>query len=638
MDQSEILKPEQLDAAQKGHPKGLYVLFATEMWERFNYYGMRAVLVLFMTKALLFDKAFASNLYGSYTGLVYLTPLIGGFIADKYWGNRRSIVTGGILMALGELIMFGCASLYHTMPDISTFLFFTGLGFMISGNGFFKPNISSMVGQLYPKNDRRIDAAYTIFYMGINVGGALGPFICGFFGDTGNPADFKWAFLAGAIAMAIGVIVFIKFRDKYVRDQNGDLLGLTPANPDSKKVSPVLVYLGLFAFSALCVGMLYIDAKIVSYLSYLLMIAVIGIAVMIFTDKTLTKIEKKKISVIFIVAFFVLFFWSAFEQAGASLTFFAEEQTQRNLGFFTVPSSWFQSLNSIFVVAFAPIFAWLWIKLGKREPSAPTKMALGLLLLALGYLVIATGVKDVGAGIKVSMIYLIGMYAFHTWGELCLSPIGLSLVNKLSPLKLSSLLMAVWFLANAGANVLAGKLSSKYPEEEAKVAEYKVSPLVFTGSTINWKEVSNSKKNIQQWELSLVKKNAHSISPDSLVALSINAAQQAITIDTNKINRISPKKLSAEEVKKLQVAGETEGKFVLGTNAAQSEIYIIKGSDQNASVVEVYNLNPEKPTFMGYTIKNLYDFFMLFVVMAGIASLLLFFLTKWLQKTMNAKV
>ena len=212
-----------------GHPKGLYVLFATEMWERFNYYGMRAILVLFMTKALLFDKAFASNLYGSYTGLVYLTPLIGGYIADRYWGNKKSIITGGLMMALGEFILFFCATLYHTNEQLSTFLFFTGLGFMIAGNGFFKPNISSLVGQLYPKGDKRSDAAYTIFYMGINVGGALGPIVCGFLGDTGNPLDFKWAFFAGGIAMLLGVLVQILFQKKYVVAPDGKELGQVPA-------------------------------------------------------------------------------------------------------------------------------------------------------------------------------------------------------------------------------------------------------------------------------------------------------------------------------------------------------------------------------------------------------------------------
>lgn len=451
-------------SASKGHSKGLYVLFATEMWERFNYYGMRAILVLFMTKALLFDKVFASNLYGSYTSLVYLTPLIGGYIADRYWGNRMSIIAGGIIMAIGEFILFFCGHLYETAPQLSSLLFFSGLGFMIAGNGFFKPNISSLVGQLYPKGDRRIDAAYTIFYMGINVGGAIGPFVCGLVGDTGNPADFKWAFLAAGIGMTLSVIVQKLFHHKYVLNPEGKVLGLIPDNSPLITRKPVIAAGGLVLLSLLMIGLLYLDAKVVSYLTYLLIAAVIFIAFIIFSDKTLNGIEKERISVIFITAFFVIFFWSAFEQAGASLTFFAEEQTNRDLGFFVVPASFFQSLNSIFVVAFAPVFAWLWLKMGKREPSSPTKMAIGLLLLALGYLWIAFGVKDVQPGIKVSMIWLTGMYLLHTWGELSLSPIGLSLVNKLSPLKFASLLMAVWFLANAAANKLAGVLSALYPE------------------------------------------------------------------------------------------------------------------------------------------------------------------------------
>ncbi|MDE3234942.1 MAG: oligopeptide:H+ symporter [Bacteroidota bacterium] len=449
---------------RKSHPKGLYVLFATEMWERFNYYGMRAILVLFMTKALLFDKAFASNLYGSYTSLVYLTPLLGGYIADRYWGNRRSIIIGGIVMALGEFVLFFCGSTYAASPQFSSVLFYSGLGLMIAGNGFFKPNISSLVGQLYPKGDRRIDAAYTIFYMGINVGGAIGPFICGLVGDTGNPADFKWAFLAGGIGMLLGVLVQQFFHKKYVTDPDNKVLGLTPETSSAKWINPVSVVIGLVLLSGAMIGLLYIDLKVVSYLTYLLIASVLLIAFVVFSDTSLSKIDKQKIAVIFIVAFFVIFFWSAFEQAGASLTFFAEEQTKRDLGFYVVPASFFQSLNSIFVVSFAPLFAWLWLKMGKHEPSSPFKMAMGLFLLALGYLWIAFGVKNVQPGIKVSMIWLIGMYALHTWGELCLSPIGLSLVNKLAPLKFASLLMAVWFLANAAANKLAGVLSALYPD------------------------------------------------------------------------------------------------------------------------------------------------------------------------------
>lgn len=449
---------------QKGHPKGLYVLFATEMWERFNYYGMRAILVLFMTKALMFDKVFASNIYGSYTGLVYLTPLVGGYIADRYWGNKRSIILGGLVMAIGEFVLFFCGSMYQSNPELAALLFFTGLGLMIAGNGFFKPNISAMVGQLYPENDKRKDSAYTVFYMGINTGGAIGPFVCGFFGDTGNPADFKWAFLAAGIGMLLSVVVMHFFHNKYVVDHNKNILGLTPQDSPAATRKPLYVFLGLLIFSIISIGLIYVEANVFSYLFYLLLGSISLIAFLIFSDKTLSALEKKKVSVIFVVSFFVIFFWSAFEQAGASLTFFAEEQTNRTLGSYTIPSSFFQSLNSTFVVAFAPLFAWLWLKLGKYEPGSPAKMALGLFLLALGYLWIAFGVHNVASGVKVSMIWLTGMYALHTCGELCLSPIGLSLVNKLAPIKFASLLMAVWFTANAFANKFAGVLSGLYPD------------------------------------------------------------------------------------------------------------------------------------------------------------------------------
>jgi len=518
--------------SNQSHPKGLYILFATEMWERFNYYGMRAILVLFMTKALLFDKTFASQLYGSYTSLIYLTPLIGGFMADRYWGNNRSIIAGGITMALGELVLFFCATFHETNQALSSILFFSGLGLMIAGNGFFKPNISSLVGQLYPVGDRRIDPAYTIFYMGINVGGALGPFLCGLFGDTGNPADFKWAFLVAGIGMLTSVIVQKTFQDKYLVNQEGKKIGLAPEGIKAQWHNPVYMIIGLVIFSTTMIGLPYVDAKVFNYLFYLLIGSLFVILFIVFSDKSLSLIEKKKVAVIFVVSFFVVFFWSAFEQAGASLTFFADEQTDRTLGwsiplwiiyitsilliYFTftlykkaknnlsandrilrniiylllaaflvglvimnvnllqsqqsnlifneVPASFFQSLNSMYVVLFAPVFAWLWMKLGKYEPSSPTKMAIGLLLLAIGYLWIGAGVKDISPGMKVSMIWLAGLYMMHTWGELCLSPIGLSLVNKLAPVKLVSLMMAVWFLANAFANKLAGQFSALYPD------------------------------------------------------------------------------------------------------------------------------------------------------------------------------
>ncbi len=460
------------------HPKGLYVLFATEMWERFNYYGMRAILVLFLTKALLFDKVFASQVYGSYTGLVYLTPLLGGYIADRYWGNNKSIIVGGLVMAIGEFVLFFCGHFYENAA-IAMPLFYVGLGCMIAGNGFFKPNISSMVGQLYTKGDSKIDAAYTIFYMGINTGGAIGPFVCGFFGDTGNSGDFKWAFFAGGVAMILSVITQLIFQKKYLINPSGEAIGNVPKGaPAFFQKIPVMVGF-LFLLSLLTIAMVYVDIKVVSYFLWLLVGCISLIAFIIFTDKSLDLIEKKKVVVLFTVSFFVIFFWSAFEQAGASLTYFASENTQRDLGFFVVPSSFFQSLNSIFVVTLAPLVAWIWVKLGKREPSSPFKMAMGLMLLALGYLWIATGVNGVGAGVKVSMIWLIGMYMMHTFGELCLSPIGLSLFNKLAPVKFASLLMAVWFTANAFANKLAGVFSTLYPENGkiTSFAGYQISNL-----------------------------------------------------------------------------------------------------------------------------------------------------------------
>lgn len=470
---------------KQGHPKGLYLLFATEMWERFSYYGMRALFMLFMIKALLFDKDFASQIYGSYTGLVYLTPLLGGYIADKYWGNRRSIFWGGIVMALGQFFMFFSALNY---TDIATakYLMYLGLCALILGNGFFKPNISTMVGQLYEPHDTRKDSAYTIFYMGINIGAGLSPLWCGFVGDTGNPADFKWGFLSAGIGMLIGVVVFELLKNKYLSTPQGDQIGLVPkksalsesihlideTEPNSKKrlflsIAGVIFLFFLFSinFGSLSSSTLklFSDADWIGSAIY-----AIGISMPLFiiTDNSLNKVERLRILVIFIISFFVIFFWSAFEQAGASLTFFADEQTNRTIFGWEMPASYFQSFNAVFVVALAPIFALLWSLLGKRgvEPSSPVKQSIGLFLLSMGYLVIAFGVRGVDSHMKVSILWLTGLYFIHTMGELCLSPIGLSIVNKLAPVRFASLLMAVWFLSNAIANKFAGTLSGLYPE------------------------------------------------------------------------------------------------------------------------------------------------------------------------------
>ncbi|MBR7951475.1 peptide MFS transporter [Microvirga sp. STR05] len=483
-------------AASTGHPKGLYVLFATEMWERFSYYGMRALLALYMANALLFDKALTSRIYGDYTSLVYLTPLLGGYMADRYWGNRRSILIGGLMMALGQFSLFASASLYTpgqtAVSSAQMALFFLGLGMLIFGNGFFKPNISSMVGTLYPKGDSRIDAAYTIFYMGINLGAFFSPLVCGTLGEvydaSGNivPSEFKWGFLAAGIGMLIGSLTFELFKNKYVVGPEGAALGakpertvehspVVPVNTDSPVRTETIAQPATSFASQLpkLIGIfVVVYAAIAWFMNYdwigaLVFSAMVVMPMAVLSDASLTSREREKIYVILILSFFVIFFWGAFEQAGASLTFFAAEQTDRQLtASYSVPASYFQSANALFIIIFAPIFAIIWTVLGKRglEPSSPLKMSIGLMFLAVGYLIIAFGVKGVDASTKVSMFWLITMYLMHTFGELCLSPIGLALVNKLAPARFASLLMAVWFLATAAGNKFAGVLSGLYPE------------------------------------------------------------------------------------------------------------------------------------------------------------------------------
>lgn len=504
---------------QTGHPRGLYLLFFTEMWERFSYYGMRAILVLFLTKQLLMDKSFSSGIYGSYTGLVYLTPIIGGYFADRYWGNRKSIIIGGLIMAAGQFMLFASGQFD------SSFIMYMGLGLMVFGNGFFKPNISTMVGQLYPDNDRRLDSAYTIFYMGVNLGAFLAPLLCGWLGEN---IAFKWGFLAAGIGMLLSVASFQWLKNRFLLSPSGDQIGIEPnknrikegdsagnSKFDNKQLAAITAgSLLLFVIFYKLIGFDVFGAAIFAF--------AISIPATIILDPSLNPIEKDRIWVIFISAFFVIFFWSAFEQAGASLTFFADEQTDRIMNLFIpwwilvlvlsgivyflgkflawffehspkssiyyglgslvlltalhfggylndftmteMPASWFQSYNAAFVVIFAPVLSAIWLKLDDKQPASLTKQALGLGLLALGYLYISFGVTGVEGTTKVSMIWLTGLYFIHTIGELCLSPIGLSMVNKLAPARLASLLMGVWFLANATANKFAGMLSALYPE------------------------------------------------------------------------------------------------------------------------------------------------------------------------------
>ncbi len=647
-------------SASNKHPQGLYVLFFTEMWERFSYYGMRAIFTLYMIKALLFDKAFASEIYGSYTGLVYLTPLLGGYIADRYWGNRRSILFGGILMALGQLCMFMSATNYQQV-EIAAPLLYTGLGLLIFGNGFFKPNISTMVGQLYPEGDKRVDSAFTIFYMGINLGAFIAPLICGGLGDTGNPGDFRWGFLAACIGMIISTISFELLKNKHIVTPEGKAVGMPPqktVSTSESTESPKIPMNQVLIWSSLSIGLFLLFWKglqldIIGAAIYA--ITLVGPAA-ILSDKGLTKIEKDRIWVIYILAFFVIFFWAAFEQAGASLTFFAEEQTDRVILGSEIPTSYFQSINAVLIVILAPVFAIIWTFLGTKnaEPASPTKQAFGLLFLSIGYLVIAFGVKGIQPEIKVSMMWLFSLYLLHTVGELCLSPIGLSMVVKLAPLKFASLLMGVWFLSTSAANKFAGTLSSLYPEEvkleqvikapvfnhqvlsggdstsaridkiqndsvfwshnakgygEAKYSTFQAMPSQIEGSTDS---VYTLKPGVATWGLESV---PGSEEQDSLITLKNEYHPQGQgAIPASRLNLI---------VKK-----EDNARFTFSPDGEKLLVW-------KPGKMEVWNYKPIKPSFLGFQIHGLYEFFLIFVGLSGLASGILFVLSRKLQKMMH---
>ena len=381
------------------------------------------------------------------------------------------------MMAVGQFLMFASASMLEAR-ELSHWLMYGGLTFLILGNGCFKPTVSSLVGQLYEPGDKRLDSAYTIFYMGVNVGSFLAPLVCGYFGETGNPNDFRWGFLIAAIVTVLTVVLFETQKNKYLIGPDGKPLGIIP---DARKEQPKADNTGRKATDAgsrktrnyLLLSLLAIVLAGFFYwcfgndwISIGIFTACIVFPVSILLEGSLTKIERDRIFVIYIIAFFVIFFWAAYEQAGASLTLFASEQTDRVILGWEMPASWVQSFNPLFVVILAAIMPGVWSALGKRgmEPASPTKQAIGLLLLSLGYLIICFGVKDVQPGIKVSLIWLTGLYFIHTMGEICLSPIGLSMVNKLTPIRFASLMMGIWYLSTATANKFAGILSGLYPE------------------------------------------------------------------------------------------------------------------------------------------------------------------------------
>lgn len=479
------------------HPKGLGLLFFTEMAERFSYYGMRSLFALYLV-AVFFSYETSSEIYGSYSGLVYLTPLLGGWLASRYWGTRRSVIVGSVVMAAGQFLLFLSActvkqSIFFD-PDLggvidpnvdntlAMWLMFAGLAALIVGNGFFKPNLASMVGDLYPSeeiaNDSRRDAAYTIYYMGVNIGAFLAPLVCGFVssdGDWSNPGAFKWAFLSAAIAMLLGLIVFVALKDKMLISPDGKQLGLPPkqvpkeslngSDNSGSKSSPAMLGMCLILGLALAVVFSVNANSIEDYITAVVYASSIAFPLYIITGKGLTTGERMRIGVIYIVALFVVFFWAAYEQAGTSLTFFADRQCDRHIGRWEMPTPWFQSINPIAIVLLAPVMAVVWEMLAKFkvEPSAPVKQAMGLLLLAIGYAIIAFGAKDLAEQPRISMWWLIALYLIHTVAELTLSPIGQSMVYKLSPTRIVSLIMGVWFMSSAASNVLAGSLATLMP-------------------------------------------------------------------------------------------------------------------------------------------------------------------------------
>ncbi|WP_428772074.1 peptide MFS transporter [Vibrio sp.] len=401
-----------------GHPSGLFLLFGTELWERFSYYAMRAILVLYLTDTTLnggmgWTTKDALDLYGTYTGLVYITPLIGGWLADNYLGQRRSVLIGGTLMAIGQ---FTLALPAEILPFSSVNAFYLGLALLIAGNGLFKPNISTMVGDLYQEGDHRRDGAFTIFYMGINIGALLAGIISGLVTES-----YGWQ--AGFIAAGIGMLVSLVMQIALAPGLLGEI-GVVPAakrDLESKHSAQ---------------------------------------------KQPLTAKEVDRLKVVLVMGLFVIVFWAGFEQAGGLMNIYTQQYTDRMLGDFEVPAAWFQSLNPFFIITLAPVLAALWVKLGKREPNSPVKFAMALFFLAIGFICMVGAVMEQGGdtSVKTSMLWLVGAFFFHTLGELCLSPIGLSLVTKLAPLRLASLMMGAWFGFNAIANYVAGLIGSHVGE------------------------------------------------------------------------------------------------------------------------------------------------------------------------------
>ncbi len=450
-----------------GHPRGLFVLFYAEMWERFSYYGMRALLILYLTKHWLFGDGQANLIYGAYTSMVYITPVIGGYLADRYLGQRKAVLFGGLLLAFGHLLMAveGNGSGFQNDPAVN--VFWLALAFIVVGSGFLKANISVIVGQLYNLTDDRRDGAYSIFYMGINVGAALGTILVGYLGET---IGWGYGFGLAGIGMVLGLIIFALGKPA-LRGRGEPPIAL-----------PKVRELGIYGVGIGAVAIMWLLIQYQSVVGTLLLVSsVLLIGYMLLEAFKMEKEPRERIfAIIFLLAFQPVF-WGLFEQAGGALSLFTDRFVDRG----GVPTSLFQSINPIFIVILAPLMTALWRALGKSnfEPSPPAKFGYGLIFVGLGFVSLLWGDSAAGDGAKIAVFFIFLVYFLHTVGELCLSPVGLSAMNRLSPRHLASFVMGAWFFATAGGNFVAGLIGKATGGESGEMTREKA---VAVYSTVGW--------------------------------------------------------------------------------------------------------------------------------------------------------
>jgi POT family proton-dependent oligopeptide transporter len=431
-----------------GHPKGLYVLFFAEMWERFSYYGMRALLVFYLTKHWLFSDGEANLIYGAYNSLVYITPVLGGYLADRYLGQRKAVLFGAVLLTIGHGLM-GFEGDGGGNSGGAINIFWLALAFIIVGSGFLKANISVIVGQLYPRTDVRRDGAYTIFYIGINVGATLGTILAGWLGET---YGWSYGFGAAGIGMLLGLIVFVGFKPLLMGKGESPNPVALARKVGGIRFEHLLYGLGLASIAVAWALIQYRDV-------IELLLAVSGVALLGYVLFESFRIDREARHRLWVVLFLIALnpvFWGLFEQAGGSLNLYTDRYVDRG----GVPASIFQSINPLYIVLLGPVFAWLWVWLGKRglEPSTPAKFGLALLQVGFAFLVFVWGANSVGPAVATPVLFVFLVYLFQTSGELCLSPVGLSAMNRLAPKTLASLIMGAWFYMTAVGQFVAGKI------------------------------------------------------------------------------------------------------------------------------------------------------------------------------------